>query len=317
MRKKFLITGGTGFIGSAITKKIAEDHDVIVVDNNQRGLNKRLDKIMDRITLFNFDIRNEQSLIDVSKGVDCIIHAAYVNGTETFYKKPKEIVDIAIKGMLNVIKACEVNEVKELVLLSSSEVYQHANIIPTPENIPLIIPDIKNPRFSYGGGKIASELMLMSYCKENFDKAIIIRPHNVYGQDMGREHVIPQLIDKINLSKKQKNNFIEIQGDGSETRAFIHIDDFVNGFEIALNKAKHLDIINIGNNREIKILELVKILTKLMNSSSKIKSGKLREGSTLRRCPDISKLLKLGFEPKINLEESLPEIIQWYSNNHK
>ena len=157
----------------------------------------------------------------------------------------------------------------------------------------------------------------MSYCKENFDKAIIIRPHNVYGKDMGREHVIPQLIDKINLSKKQKNNYVEIQGDGSETRAFIHIDDFVSGFEIALNKAKHLDIINIGNNREIKILELVKILTKLMNLNLKIKSGKLREGSTLRRCPDISKLLKLGFEPKINLEDSLPEIIQWYSNNNK
>ena len=87
MRKKFLITGGTGFIGSAITKKIVEDNDVIVVDNNQRGLNKRLDKIMNKITLSNFDIRDEQPLLNASKGVDCIIHAAYVNGTETFYKK--------------------------------------------------------------------------------------------------------------------------------------------------------------------------------------------------------------------------------------
>ena len=204
MRKKFLITGGTGFIGSAITKKIVEDNDVIVIDNNQRGLNKRLDKIMNKITLSNFDIRDEQPLINASKGVDCIIHAAYVNGTETFYKKPKEIVDIAIKGMLNVLKACEVNEIRELILLSSSEVYQNAKIIPTPEEIPLIIPDIKNPRFSYGGGKIASELMLMSYCKENFDKAIIIRPHNVFGPDMGREHVIPQIIDKINTQKKKQ-----------------------------------------------------------------------------------------------------------------
>ena len=64
------------------------------------------------------------------------IHAAYVNGTETFYKKPKEIVDIAIRGMLNVLKACEINKIKELILISSSEVYHHAKIIPTPENIP-------------------------------------------------------------------------------------------------------------------------------------------------------------------------------------
>ncbi len=316
MRKKFLITGGTGFIGSAITKKIAEDHDVIVVDNNQRGLNKRLDKIMDRITLFNFDIRNEQSLIDVSKGVDCIIHAAYVNGTETFYKKPKEIVDIAIKGMLNVLKACEVNEIRELILLSSSEVYHHAKIIPTPEEIPLIIPDIKNPRFSYGGGKIASELMLMSHCKENFDKAIIIRPHNVFGPDMGREHVIPQIIDKINTQKKQNNKVLEIQGDGSETRAFIHIEDFVSGFDFAIKKSQHLDIINIGNDKEIKILELVKIIKRLMYSDCEIKSGKLREGSTTRRCPDISKLKNFGFKANVDLEQSLPEIIQWYSNNN-
>ncbi len=315
MKKKFLITGGTGFIGSAITKKIVEENDVIVVDNNQRGLNNRLDKIMEKITLINFDVRDEQPLINASKDVDCIIHAAYVNGTETFYKKPKEIVDIAIKGMLNVLKACEENEIRELILLSSSEVYQHAKIIPTPEKIPLIIPDIKNPRFSYGGGKIASELMLMSYCKENFDKAIIIRPHNVFGPDMGREHVIPQIIDKINTQKKNNSKVLEIQGDGSETRAFIHIDDFVNGFDIAIKKGHHLDIINIGNDNEVKILELVKIIKKLMNSDCEIKSGKLREGSTLRRCPDISMLKKFGFKINVDLEESLPEIIKWYSNN--
>ena len=316
MRKNFLITGGTGFIGSAITKKIVEDNDVIVVDNNQRGLNKRLDKIMNKITLSNFDIRDEQPLVNASKGVDCIIHAAYVNGTETFYKKPKEIVDIAIKGMLNVLKACEVNDIRELILLSSSEVYQNAKIIPTPEEIPLIIPDIKNPRFSYGGGKIASELMLMSYCKENFDKAIIIRPHNVFGPDMGREHVIPQIIDKINTQKKNNSKVLEIQGDGSETRAFIHIDDFVSGFDIAIKKAQHLDIINVGNDKETKILELVKIIKRLMNSDCEIKSGKLREGSTLRRCPDISKLKNFGFRVNVDLEQSLPEIIQWYSSNH-
>ena len=157
----------------------------------------------------------------------------------------------------------------------------------------------------------------MSYCKENFDKAIIIRPHNVYGPDMGREHVIPQLIDKLNFIKKNNSKILEIQGDGSETRAFIHIDDFVEGFDIALKKAQHLDIINIGNDREIKILELVKMILKVMKIDCNIKSGELRKGSTLRRCPDISKLRQLGFKPNILLEHSLSEIIKWYSNNKK
>mgnify|MGYP001273453104 CR=1 FL=1 len=317
MKKKFLVTGGTGFIGSAICRKLVKENDLVVIDNNQRGFSRRLESIKDKITFHKADIRDQSSLLKFSKGVDCIIHAAYVNGTENFYVKPKEIVDIAIKGMINVLHACEVNSIKEIVLLSSSEVYQHAKLIPTPEEIPLIIPDIKNPRFSYGGGKIACELMLMSYCKENFKKAIIIRPHNVYGIDMGWEHAIPQLISKINISKNNNEEHIQIQGTGSETRAFIHIEDFIEAFDLVLKKSKHLDIINIGNDREIKIIELVKILKKLIGFNGKIKKGKLKEGSTLRRCPDIGKLKNYGFKPNIKLEKSLYEIIDWYIKNQK
>jgi nucleoside-diphosphate-sugar epimerase len=317
MKKRILVTGGSGFIGSAICKKLIAENEVTVVDNNQRGSLKKLESIKDKIRFCELDIRDSQALINSSKDIDCIIHAAYVNGTEDFYIKPKEIVDIAIKGMMNVLEACKINSIKELVLLSSSEVYHHAKIIPTPETIPLIIPDIKNPRFSYGGGKIASELMLMNYCKEDFKKAIIVRPHNVYGVSMGWEHVIPQLITKINLLKNENRKDLEIQGDGSETRAFIHIDDFVDGFDIALKKAQHLEIVNIGSDKEIKIIDLVKTIIKLMNFECEIKSGKLREGSTLRRCPDISKMRSLGFNPNIDLEESLPSIIEWYSKNQK
>lgn len=317
MSKKILITGGTGFIGSAICKKLAFNNELIIVDNNQRGSLKKIESIIDKVNIHNIDIRDKTSLIKISKGVDCIIHAAYVNGTESFYVKPREIVDIAIKGMMNVLDACEANNTKEIVLISSSEVYHHAEIIPTPETIPLVIPDIKNPRFSYGGGKIASELMLMNYCKDNFKKAIIVRPHNVYGIDMGFEHVIPQIISKINLLKNENKKNLEIQGDGSETRAFIHIEDFVEGFEIALNKSNHLEILNIGNDREIKIIDLVKMIIKFMNYECDIKSGKLRKGSTTRRCPDISKLKNMGFRPNISLEESLPEMIEWYSKNIK
>ncbi len=317
MKKRILVTGGSGFIGSAICKKLVSENEVTVVDNNQRGSLKKLESIKDKIHFHKLDIRDQQALINCSKNIDCIIHAAYVNGTEDFYIKPKEIVDIAIKGMMNVLEACKVNNIQELVLLSSSEVYHHAGIIPTPETIPLIIPDIKNPRFSYGGGKIASELMLMNYCREDFKKAIIVRPHNVYGVNMGWEHVIPQLITKINSLQNEKRKDLEIQGDGSETRAFIHIDDFVDGFDIALKKAEHLEIVNIGNDSEIKIMSLVNTIIKLMNFECEIKSGKLREGSTLRRCPDISKLRNFGFNPKISLEESLPSIIEWYSKNQK
>ena len=290
---------------------------MIVVDNNQRGSLKKLDDILEKIIFIQSDIRDQNKIIEISKNVDCIVHAAYVNGTEFFYERPEEIIDIAIKGMLSVIESCKVNNIKELVLISSSEVYQTPIIVPTPENVPLIIPDITNPRFSYGGGKIASELMLMNYCKKNFDKAIIVRPHNVYGVDMGFEHVIPQLIKKILFIKKKKERILKIQGNGSETRAFTHIEDFVNGFEIALRKGNHLDIFHIGSTEEIKILDLAKKISELMAVNVEIESGELKKGSTLRRCPDISKISYLGFKPEIKIHQGLPKVIDWYSNNIK
>jgi nucleoside-diphosphate-sugar epimerase len=318
MKKTYLVTGGSGFIGSALCRRLVNTgNKVIVVDNNQRGSLKKLDDILEKITCIQSDIRDQGKIIECSKNVDCIIHAAYVNGTEFFYERPEEIIDIAIKGMLSVIESCKANNIKELVLISSSEVYQSPSIIPTPENVPLIIPDITNPRFSYGGGKIASELMLMSYCKQNFKKAIIVRPHNVYGIDMGLEHVIPQLIKKILLIKEKKEKILKIQGNGSETRAFTHIEDFVDGFEIALRKGNHLDIFHIGSPEETKIMDLTKKILNLMEVNAKIENSELKKGSTLRRCPDISKISHLGFKPKITISEGLPKIINWYSNNIK
>lgn len=318
MHKTYLVTGGSGFIGSALCRRLVNTgNKVIIVDNNQRGSLKKLEDIFKKIIFIQSDIRDQTKIIECSKNVDCIIHAAYVNGTEFFYERPEEIIDIAIKGMLSVIESCKANNIKELVLISSSEVYQTPTIIPTPENVPLIIPDITNPRFSYGGGKIASELMLMSYCKQNFKKAIIVRPHNVYGIDMGFEHVIPQLIKKILLIKEKKEKILKIQGDGSETRAFTHIEDFVDGFEIALRKGNHLDVFHIGSPEEIKIIDLTKKILNLMEVNVKIENSELKKGSTLRRCPDISKIRHLGFEPKIKIYEGLPKVIDWYSRNIK
>ena len=105
--------------------------------------------------------------------------------------------------MLNVIDACKKNNIKELIVASSSEVYQSPKIIPTPEEVPLVVPDVLNPRYSYGAGKLISEVIAFNN-KKFFEKVIIFRPHNVYGPDMGMEHVIPQLTNKI-LEEVKKN----------------------------------------------------------------------------------------------------------------
>ena len=167
--------------------------------------------------------------------VDAVIHLAYVNGTKFFYSKPTVILDIAVKGIINVIDACKKKKIKELYLASSSEVYQTPQKIPTDENESLKVPDIYNPRYSYGGGKILTELMGVHFGRKFFKKLVIFRPHNVYGPDMGNEHVIPEFIKRFKKIKGSHRNF-KIQGTGKEIRSFIFIEDFIQAFELILKK---------------------------------------------------------------------------------
>ena len=120
-------------------------------------------------------------------------------------------MEVGVKGMMNVIDGCIKENVKELVLASSSEVYQTAGKIPTGENVSLVIPDPLNPRYSYGAGKIISELLALNYGRKHFNRTIIFRPHNIYGPDMGWEHAIPQLILRMKgLCRKSKGKIWKI-----------------------------------------------------------------------------------------------------------
>ena len=125
------------------------------------------------------------------------MHAAFVNGTQFFYSMPQLVLDVGIRGMLNVLDACLAHDVPELFVASSSEVYQTPPRIPTDESVPFSIPDPMNPRYSYAAGKITSEMLAINYARTHFQRMVIFRPHNVYGPDMGWEHVIPQFVLRL------------------------------------------------------------------------------------------------------------------------
>ncbi len=302
--KNILVTGGSGFLGSNISKYLAKQgYNVSVFDNNSRGKFRRIKN--NNIKFFKGDIRNKNEIKKSLNKIDTIIHLAYINGTKYFYEKPIDVLSVGIKGIFNLLELCSEFKIKNFFLASSSEVYQTPNKIPTDEKEMLKIPDVYNPRYSYGAGKIISELLSIYYSKKIFNRLIIFRPHNVYGPDMGNEHVIPEF-----LYKARTKNKLQVRGLGKEVRSFIHINDFLNAFGLIFKKGKNFQIYNIGTNEKINMKELAIKIAKKFGKKVKLEKSKSFKGNTSIRCPDITKIKKLGFKQKIKLDEGINLIIQ-------
>jgi nucleoside-diphosphate-sugar epimerase len=316
---KLLVTGGTGFIGASVVRGLlAAGAQVRTLDDDSRGSRNRLGDALGRVDVRTGDVRDFAAVSAAVQGVDAVCHLAFVNGTEFFYSRPELVLDVGVKGITHVLDACRLHGVRRFILASSSEVYQTPSIVPTPENVPLVVPDPWNPRYSYGGGKIISELMAINYGRTLFDELFIFRPHNVYGPAMGWEHVIPQLTARfVQLTAAQPAGRLQfpIQGSGDETRAFCFIDDFTAGFLAMLRGPS--GIYNIGTNVETPIRDLVQCIAGCFGREVAIQPGPLQPGSTLRRCPDITKLRALGFEPETPLALGVRKTVEWYRNNSR
>lgn len=307
---KYLVTGGTGFIGSALVRMlIQQGHTVRVLDDNSRGSRGRLHDLLDDIEFIQHDIREPDGVERACRGMEAVCHLAYINGTEYFYSKPALVLEVGVKGMLNVLDGCRRHGVGELHLMSSSEVYQTPPTIPTPETVPLIVPDPLEARYSYGGGKIISELLAINYGRQDFSRVTIVRPHNVFGPDMGFQHVIPQFVQRMHHSSEA---VFPIQGSGQETRSFIDIEDFAEGMRIVLDKGEHLQIYHLGNDHETPIAEVAQCVARSLQREIDIQPGTLLPGSTLRRCPDIAKMRALGFAPRVSLAQGIDRYVKWY-----
>ncbi|MBX9570433.1 MAG: SDR family NAD(P)-dependent oxidoreductase [Candidatus Obscuribacterales bacterium] len=322
--KSILVTGGTGFIGSSLVKALVHaGHQVRVLDNQSRGASRRLKDIAGDFEFLEADIRDSDAVDKSCKGIDSVFHLAFVNGTEFFYTKPDLVLDVGVKGMVNVLDAAIKNSVSEFVLASSSEVYQTPPQIPTDESAPLIIPDVFNPRYSYAAGKMISEVMAINYGRKHFERTLLFRPHNVYGPDMGWEHVIPQFVlrlnqiiqDERNASPSKSRFDFPIQGSGEETRAFVYIDDFTAGLMAMFQKGKNQQIYHIGTQEELSVKRLVEVVAASFDVEVNIGTSAGAAGGTMRRCPDISKLAALGYKPTVKIEDGVQKTKDWYVAN--
>jgi nucleoside-diphosphate-sugar epimerase len=313
-----LVTGGAGFIGSNLVHRlIREGHTVTVLDRMSRG---KLDRLPTSARFIAGDIRDYPTVARAMIGADVIWHLAYVQGTQTFYADPKDVIDVALRGIVNVLGACEKqSKPPEFFLVSSSEVYQEppAGMFPTDETVPLSVPDVTNPRYSYGGGKIACELATLAYSQAGLlGRAVIVRPHNIYGPDMGHEHVIPEFA--VRMMDQSRGIKFPIQGSGQETRSFCYIDDCIDALMILLDKGEDRGVYHLGNPaEEHSIKDLALSVAGWFGEGIVIVPGKLPKGSPTRRLPDISKLEALGYEPKVPLTEGLACTLDWYRSEHE
>ena len=306
---KMLISGGNGFLGSHIVKKaISNGIDVTVVDDmstmNTDNLGGEVNLIRKKIENFKTDEK-----------FDLVLHFAARPSPEDYIKHPVETIlsnSVGTMNMLNIARRSDA----VFLYTSSSEVYGNASVLPTPE----MYFGYVNPngiRSCYDEGKRYSEALIMAYHREYNIDVRIERPFNVYGPGIRPDGLYGRVIPRFILSALRGDD-ITIFGDGSQTRSFLYIDDWLDAtWKLLNNPGLSGEIFNVGSASEITINSLAKTIIDLTGSHSRIVHLDPREDDPFRRSADIAKIKKrLGWEPKISLNEGLDKTIQWIKGKY-
>lgn len=251
------------------------------------------------------DITNIKDVTEALVGCDIVIHLAATLGVVNTEENPIKTLDTNTGGTRNILEACRINDVKKIILSSSSEVYGE------PLKIPIEEKDRPIPITTYGVSKLAAEYYTRSYAKVYGIKYTIFRLFNVYGAEQANLWVVPEFV-----SKAIRNEDITIHGDGSQIRAFCYVSDVSNAFSYALEKGDN-ELYNIGNGTEpISIKELAQRVISVANSKSSIKFTPFEESKRNRieiitRAPSTEKAHNdLNYKPKISLTDGLGLVVK-------
>lgn len=318
MPNKFVLIGGAGFIGFHIAKALSDrNFDVVIVDNfsNSEADSLFMELIRRKNITFYRESHNSDSWKHHVKD-SVIINLAARNGTNKFYSHPFDVLHDCSEAGLEVPHYAAILGAHSYYYFGSSESYSGSiNIkvapIPTPENVPLIVEEISNPRWSYAAAKILGEVAAMSAQSQFGLPSCVLRIHNVYGPRMGFDHVIPDLFRKFDQGIFDVINC-------SHTRAFLFIDDAVDQI-IRLLKMdvanSSTSVVNIGTQNEISILNLARLILSSMKINGKINCVSDHKGSVSRRVPDVSVLRALvGSHFETSLDKGIEITYRYYRN---
>lgn len=302
---KILITGGAGFIGSNLTKRLVNDgHQVVVLDSLLRG--NKLDKdTFSKIDFIKGDVRDAELVKQAAKGCDLIFHFAAVLGVDIVADNPVETMDVEVIGTRNVVMAAELNGINRILYASTSGIYGHSAI----EDVALNEDVLVDPRTSYAMAKRYNEIYLASHHEEKGLNAISLRFFNVYGHNQDTRMVVPLFFEQAMNGQE-----LTVFGSGKQTRDFTYIDDTVEAC-VRLMNIKGSHIVNIANEKEWCIDDLAHLIIETTQSSSNIKfieaPKKRYDYEVERRVGSSDKLMQLtGFKPRVELRDGLEMIYQ-------
>ena len=319
---KILVTGGAGFIGYFLAKKLAKNmnNQITIIDNLCRGrIDDELNELISKknINFLQGDLIDKKFFATLDKGFEYIYHFAAVIGVKKVIENPDQVLHDNAITTLNLIEfSKKLNSLKKILFSSTSEIYsgtlKHFGIeIPTNESVKLSLDDIKSPRTTYMLSKMYGESIMFNYGFKYNIPFTVARYHNIYGPRMGFLHVIPEMIEKIS-----KQKIIEVASP-QHTRSMCFIDDAIEmTIRACESNITNKEILNIGNqDQEISIINLTKLIASILNKNIEIKCLPNTEGSPPRRCPDTSKIFRMtGYSCKVNIEDGIKKTYNWYKN---
>ena len=312
-KKRFLVTGGAGFIGSHIVERLyKEGHFVRVLDNFYSGKEKNLSFITTKANfeLIRGDIRDRKACENACKGVDYVMHQAALRSVPKSLDDPYEYNAVNIDGILTMLKAAHQAGVKRFVFASSSSIYGDTNKFPEKEsNLPRLISP-------YALSKLTGEYYCRIFSTIYGLETVSLRYFNVFGPRQALDDqyavVIPKFIACI-LNDEQPPIF----GTGKQSRDFTYVEDIVQANILsALTPGIQCEVFNVANGKNQTVLGLAAVLNKIIGKKIKPKLLPLRAGDVFKTLADVSRIRKLtGFKSKFSFEDGLRKTVDWFANS--
>ncbi|OGH37700.1 MAG: hypothetical protein A3B44_00330 [Candidatus Levybacteria bacterium RIFCSPLOWO2_01_FULL_38_21] len=310
--KHVLVTGGAGFIGASLVRKLLENGDKVVVIDNLITSNGESIKPLLKNPNFKFIKRDiikplPSSIINHQSSIGHIFHLACPTGVPNLTKLAREMLLTSAIGTMNVLELARKHKAK-FIFTSSSEVYGDPKVFPQNENYTGNVSSV-GIRSPYEEGKRFAESLIMTYVRKYNLDARIVRVFNTYGplMSINDTRVIPKFLKQIS-----KNQPLTVQGDGRQTRTFCYVDDLIKGLVLLMDKGGEGEVYNLGSNKEISINTLAGLMIKITKSKSKTINISRPSHDHNRRLPDLRKANKLNWYTKVGLDEGLERTVRWF-----